>query len=200
MTTLNTTGRHIFCDFHKVVGDYEVFYNYKAGNSLEVQHVYRNGAFALLPASVYDALHADHMVEGADTDSDESEENEMVRVPEPYGFIIQHVDTCNSEYFIGHHLPNFSIMVDGTSTYQQIKDEMLDPQTTDHLDDELFYFSGSDRAFDEAVDELFSEVEDMEAIAFPSLEVVDYDSLEAEMGEYDVRAFFTVEILFDEDA
>lgn len=202
MTTLNrnTTTRHTLCEFHRVIEGFEVFYNYKAGNSLEIQHAYKNGTYALMPTEIYDAIHADHMVEGADTDSDESEENEVVHVPEPYGFIIRHVGTCNSDYFGGHHLPNFSIMVDGTSTYQQIKDEMLDQQTTDHLEREVFCFEGSSAAFDEAVEELFSYVDNMEALAFPRLEVVDYDSLEAEMGEYDVGAFFTVEILFDEDA
>lgn len=65
---------------------------------------------------------------------------EVQHVPQPYGFIVRHVATCNSDYFSGHHLSTFSIMVDGTSTYQQIKDEMLDYQTTEHLEYPVFYY------------------------------------------------------------
>ena len=37
-------------------------------------------------------------------------------------YTIHHVDTCCTDYWGGHHLPNFSVMVTGGSTYKDVRD------------------------------------------------------------------------------
>ena len=76
---------HPMSDFKIVVGNIVAYYCYEAGNSLQTQHFYVDGVKKLtLPHAdflrVCDAIHAEHMVQGADTDCDESEENEVVEI------------------------------------------------------------------------------------------------------------------------
>ena len=48
-------------------------------------------------------------------------------------YIINHVDTCTSDYFSGHHLPVVQVLVGGTTTYSDIKESLLDYQTFEHI-------------------------------------------------------------------
>ena len=90
--------------------------------------------------------------------------------PTPLSMVITHVFTGQTQYYGGHHLPDFVITVDGLTTYRTLKTEMQDWQTTDHLNEEVFYFPHSGEMFDAAVEQLFSTVEDMDAIMFPDLD------------------------------
>ena len=79
---LNTTEMHQTSTYRKVIGNIVVFYNYEAGNSLQTQHFYVDGVKKLtLPHAEFiricDAIHADKMTQGTDTDCDKSEENEF---------------------------------------------------------------------------------------------------------------------------
>jgi hypothetical protein len=72
---------HPMSDYTIKVGNILAYYCYEAGNSLQTQHFYVDGVkVRCLPHAdfirVCDAIHADHMVQGADTDCDESEENQ----------------------------------------------------------------------------------------------------------------------------
>ena len=111
-------------------------------------------------------------------------------------FKVSHVDTCCTEYFGGHHLPNFAISVTGNTTYKELLGMCLEWQNTDHLDEELFRNSEDYNAFRDAILEMFSTVEDMDAIFQPSLDVPE---TEEEMEYWDCCAFFTVEILGEDD-
>jgi hypothetical protein len=108
-----------------------------------------------------------------------------------YTYTISHVDTCCSDYFCGHHLPNFSIMVTGESTYKDIKNAMLDWQTTDHLDHELFRDSEDYNSFRDAVEELFIGL-DLYKVFDARLET---PQTEEEWEYWDVNAFFVVEMV-----
>lgn len=108
----------------------------------------------------------------------------------PRKYTIEHVATCCNDYFGGHHLPNFSVMVTGESTYKDIRDAMLDWQTTDHLDRELFRDSEDYNSFRDAVEELFDGL-DLDKVFNARLET---PQTEEEWEYWDVYAFFTVEM------
>ena len=114
----------------------------------------------------------------------------------PRAFKINHVDTCSQDYFRGHYLPNFAISVTGLTTYRELLGMCLEWQNTDHLDEELFRDSEDYNAFREAIVELFSLVENMDEIFQPRLDVPE---TEEERDMWDVCAFFTVEILEEDD-
>jgi hypothetical protein len=88
-------------------------------------------------------------------------------------YSISHVDTCLPDFFGGHHLPYFSIPIDNTTLYSDVKKEMLDWQTTDHLDIDI-----NDDAFKLAVEELFTDVK-LERVVDATLDNMDedYDSV-----------------------
>ena len=72
---------HPMSDYSMKIGNIVVYYCYESGNRLETNHFYVDGVKKLtLPNAdffkVCDAIHAKHMVHGADTDCDESEENQ----------------------------------------------------------------------------------------------------------------------------
>jgi hypothetical protein len=132
---------------------------------------------------------------------EETEAYLAARIPkgEPVGqcpttrtFKVNHVDTCCTDYFGGHHLPNFAIQVTGNTTYKELLGMCLEWQNTDHLDEELFRNSEDYNAFRDAIIEMFSMVDDMDAVFQPSLEVPE---TEEEQEYWDVCAFFSVEIL-----
>ena len=128
---------------------------------------------------------------------------DCIDLEEPVGqrptreFKITHISTCHQEYFGGHHLPNFAISVTGLTTYKELLGMCLEWQNTDHLDEELFRNSEDYNAFREAIIEMFSTVENMDAIFCPSLEVPE---TEEEWEYWGVCAYFTVEILGEDDA
>lgn len=113
-------------------------------------------------------------------------------------YTISHVDTCCSDYFGGHHLPNFSIMVTGESTYAYLKEVMLDWQTTDHLDYELFRDSEDYNNFRDAIEELFQDSEDMGTMQDTFDPRIDTPQTEEEWEYWDCCAFFVVEMEEDE--
>ena len=114
----------------------------------------------------------------------------------PRTFNVQHVDTCCTDYFGGHHLPNFAIQVTGNTTYKELLGTCLEWQNTDHLDEELFRNSEDYNNFRDAIIEMFSMVDDMDAKFQPDLDVPE---TEEEWEYWDVCAFFTVEILGEDD-
>jgi hypothetical protein len=68
-------------DFKIQVGNILAYYCYEAGNSLQMHHFYVDGVKKLtLPHAdfirVCDAIHLNHMIQNANTDSDESEDNQ----------------------------------------------------------------------------------------------------------------------------
>ena len=105
-------------------------------------------------------------------------------------YTIHHVDTCCTDYWGGHHLPNFSVMVTGGSTYKDVRDAMLDWQTTDHLDRELFRDSEDYNNFRDAVEELFIRI-DLDKVFDARLET---PQTEEEWDYWDCCAFFVVEM------
>jgi hypothetical protein len=113
-------------------------------------------------------------------------------------YTIHHVATCCSDYFGGHHLPNFSIMVTGESTYDYLKEVMLDWQTTDHLDHELFRDSEDYNNFRDAVEELFQDSEEAGTMQDTFDPRIDTPQTEEEWDYWDVNAFFAVEMEEDE--
>ena len=133
------------------IDDIDVF-GYFEGNAYEVRYVYD------------DISEATYAVAG-----DCIDEEPVVTHTTPRKYTINHVATCCTDYFGGHHLPNFSIMVVGTATYKDIRDMMLDWQTTDHLDRELFRDSEDYNSFRDAVEELFIRI-DLDKAFDPSLD------------------------------
>lgn len=117
------------------------------------------------------------------------------------GFDINLVFTGNSQYFGGHHLPNFAITVDGSTTYNQLKTLMLDWQSTEHLDEELFSQAGSYELYEDAVESFFKGIpkKDMNNPAFTGMDVHPdlTDDNEEEIQDwydnYDCVAIFTCE-------
>lgn len=100
-------------------------------------------------------------------------------------YTIDNVDICNGSFFGGHHKPWFCILVDGTTTCNEVKEEMLDWQTTEHLEMDSW------EDFVEAVDVLFNRVVDMNAPIVPTLDIHDRDDEDWD-DEDSVRMFFTL--------
>lgn len=95
---------------------------------------------------------------------------------------LNHIDTCNSSYFGGHHLPVVQVMVDENTTYQDIKLELLNDFNTCHLDDLNW------DVYVEAVHELFAN--------FTSLTYVpdtlhNVGSME-DFDDWDLYMYFTI--------
>jgi hypothetical protein len=114
------------------------------------------------------------------------------------------VNTCfvgHTQYFGGHHCPTFPVTVDGLTTYNTLKTEVLDWQTTEHLADEVFYFEHAEGMFNAAVEELFSSVEDMGAVVWPDLEVPpeDEEAMQEWYDNWEGVAWFTVKLIMPEE-
>ena len=148
-------------------------FGYFEGNAYSVEYVYDE---------VSDANYA---IAG-----DCIDEEPVVTPTTPRKYTISHVATCCTDYWRGHHLPNFSITVTGGSTYKDIKDAMLDWQTTDHLDRELFRDSEDYNNFRDAVEELFDGL-DLDKVFDARL---DTPQTEEEWDYWDCCAFFVVEM------
>ena len=101
-------------------------------------------------------------------------------------YTLGHVGTMNSQYFGGNHNPVVQVMVDGTTTYAELKDRLLSIcEATDHIE-ELDV-----PAYVKAVELMFNLVapEDMENL-FDSRLDVPYDE---EWDDYDCYAYFVLE-------
>lgn len=93
---------------------------------------------------------------------------------------INHVSTCLPDYFSGSHHPVVQVILTNTSTYKEVKAELLDWQTSDHIDDLDF------DAYKQAIEVMFANVT-LDEVIDPSL-----DELEDDCCDY-VHMFFVVE-------
>ncbi len=99
---------------------------------------------------------------------------------------ISHTDTCKSSYFTGHIKPWFSILVHNKTTYKDLKEQMLEYQTTEHLENlDIDEFKLGVKALFDGLD--------LTTVFDPSLD--DYDDLD---DDYDCYAYFTVTRIEDE--
>ena len=103
-----------------------------------------------------------------------------------------HVGTMNSQYFAGNSNPVIQILVDGTTTYGELKDRLLSIyDATDHIQDLDV------PAYVKQVEMLFSNIEEdkMDTLFNPSLDIP-YDE---EWDDYDCYAFFALETVEEEE-
>ena len=105
---------------------------------------------------------------------------------------IDHAATCCPDYFGGHQY-SFCIYADGNTTYQDLKDGMLDWQNTDHLTYNLFKTDYEWGLYQDAVELLFQDAEQegtMQDIFDPRLDI---PVTEEEQEEYSCYAWFIIE-------
>lgn len=48
---------------------------------------------------------------------------------------IHHIGTCTPDYFCGYHNPVIQVIVDGTTTYNEIFNELTSSINTNHIED-----------------------------------------------------------------
>jgi len=114
-------------------------------------------------------------------------------------YTLNYVDTCNSQYFGGHHLPVVQVLVDGNSTYKDVKNNLLEYQTYEHLFEDQRFVTDTDLdGFDgdiykTAVIKTFSACK-LEPLWEVGLDIPTEDEEDA----YDCYAFFTVRVEEDE--
>ena len=106
-------------------------------------------------------------------------------------YLLSHVATCTSDYFCGYGSDRevVQVLVDEVSTYQEVKDSLLNWQAHDHIEDLDV------EAYTEAVMELFSNFTDLYHI--PDV-LANLGSAEDEEG-WDLYMFFTLETLGEDD-
>ncbi len=103
---------------------------------------------------------------------------------------VSHIDTCNSQYFGGHHLPVVQVLVDENTTFQDIKNSLLDIYySTDHIEDLDV------EAYKAAVEELFANFTNLDYSPDFVYEIGSMDEDE----EWDCYMYFVVEQVEDED-
>lgn len=97
---------------------------------------------------------------------------------------LNHIDTCNSPYFRGHHLPVVQVMVDENTTYQDIKLSLLAPYySIDHIETR-----DSDK-YVEAVHDLFSN---FTSLSYVPDSLYNVGSVE-DCDEWDLYMYFVIE-------
>jgi hypothetical protein len=97
---------------------------------------------------------------------------------------LSNVAICNSQYFGGHHLPVVQVLVDENTTYQQVKDSLLDVySSTDHIEDI------DTEAYVQAVEGLFSNFETLDYVPDSFYDIGSFEDNE----EHDVYMYFVVE-------
>jgi hypothetical protein len=88
-------------------------------------------------------------------------------------YFLHHLDTCTGDYFRGYHNDVVQVIVEGATTYQDIKDMLLDVSwSTEHIEDL------DDDAYKLAVEVLFEGVEDMTVVLDNSIEVCPEDEVD----------------------
>jgi hypothetical protein len=104
---------------------------------------------------------------------------------------IYHVGTMNSQYFGGNHNPVVQALVTGSTTYEELKEELLSSYNIDHIE-EL-----DTPAYIKAVELMFQSIlpHEMENTFNASLEIP-YDE---EWDDYDCYAYFVVETVEEEE-
>ena len=100
---------------------------------------------------------------------------------------LNHIDTCTSDYFSGHHLEVVQIAVLNTTTYSDIKNMLKDfYYAVDHIEDlDLDVYAV-------AVDELFEGITDMNAIPKCCLYIEENSSDDDDDYYDDVYMFFSL--------
>lgn len=105
-------------------------------------------------------------------------------------YSLHHIDTCTSDYFSGHHLPVIQVLVDEETTYQNIKDSLLDIYTsTDHIEDLNV------EEYKEAVEELFTNFTSLNYVPDTLYNVGTFEERE----ENDLYMYFVLETIEEED-
>lgn len=85
-------------------------------------------------------------------------------------YFLHHLDTCTGDYFRGYHNDVVQVIVDGSTTYADIKDMLLDVSwSTEHIEDL------DDDAYKLAVEVMFGGVKDMTDVFDKSIEVCPED-------------------------
>jgi len=85
-------------------------------------------------------------------------------------YFLHHLDTCTPDYFRGYHNDVVQVVVDGETTYADIKSMLLDLYwSVDHIDDL------DDDGYKLAVETMFEGVEDMTVVIDNSIEVCPED-------------------------
>ena len=100
---------------------------------------------------------------------------------------LNYIDTCVSDYFNGHHLPVVQIPVVSTSTYGEVREELLDINSSiDHLEglDEEDYRN--------AVSCMFDGI-DMDQIVHSSVGIEDLPSDDTYDPSDGVYMFFVID-------
>lgn len=98
---------------------------------------------------------------------------------------LYYIETSMPSYFRGHHLPVIQIMIDGSTTYEDVKKELLSWEAYEHIDADV-----NDTMYKEAVEELFYGV---------ALSKVIDDSISYDDDGYEeyVYMFFTLDMFLD---
>ena len=92
-------------------------------------------------------------------------------------YIIDHVDTCTSDYFSGHHLPVVQVLVGGTTTYSDIKESLLEYMTYDHLFEDYKMTGTFDvEVYKESIEEMFSSFTTLDYVPDSLYGLEDFDS------------------------
>lgn len=104
-------------------------------------------------------------------------------------YSISHIDTCNTDYFSGHHLPVAQVLVDENSTYQDIKNGLLSYWATDHIEDLDV------DAYETAVNELFENFTTLDYVPDTLAEVGSMEDDE----QWDLYMYFVIETLGEDD-
>lgn len=109
---------------------------------------------------------------------------------------ISHIDTCNSQYFSGHHLPVVQVLVDEDTTYRCIKQILLESIATDHLyEDDRFGTPFCYALFKSAVEELFANFTSIDFVPDSLYGIGSMDDDE----EWDCYMYFVVEEVEEEE-
>lgn len=111
--------------------------------------------------------------------------NVQAGCPAPTGvtamkYQLQHVATCLSDYWGGHHLPHVSIPVDGTTTVKKVlesvRSELSQGAIAGSLDRKVIESEEFHTACMQAVQELSElNVDILNKIAFPNLDALEGD-------------------------
>ena len=104
-------------------------------------------------------------------------------------YSLPHIDTCNTDYFRGHHLPVAQVLVDENSTYQDIKNGLLSYWATDHIEDLDV------DAYETAVNELFENFTSLDYVPDTLAEVGSMEDDE----QWDLYMYFTLETVGEDN-
>lgn len=106
--------------------------------------------------------------------------------------ILNYYETCNSQYHAGHHLPTVQVMVDGNSTYADVREMLKDNFAYAHLEEREFKAESHYEAYSEAVDDWFkARLIPLTTPWDASLE----EPEEEDYDEWDCYAYFVIEEL-----